>query len=108
MVYKQAQQELENRMKDMLAKISEIQNGKTVNTSVEDDRVKELERQVTSLTEQRIQHLEKLQEHQAELQVYLAIVYSGSVLKLYKFNMNLFCAFVKFLKFILQKQVVAS
>ncbi|XP_063426718.1 protein TALPID3-like isoform X2 [Mytilus trossulus] len=64
----QAQQELENRMKDMLAKISEIQNGKKVNTSVEDDRVKKLERQVTSLTEQRIQHLEKLQEHQAELQ----------------------------------------
>ncbi|XP_076099999.1 protein TALPID3-like isoform X2 [Mytilus galloprovincialis] len=70
----QAQQELENRMKDMLAKISEIQNGKTVNTSVEDDRVKELERQVTSLTEQRIQHLEKLQEHQAELQAKLLMM----------------------------------
>ncbi|XP_052058615.1 TALPID3 protein-like isoform X2 [Mytilus californianus] len=69
-----AQQELENRMKDMLSKIAEIQNSRKVNTSVEDDRVKELERQVTSLTEQRIQHLEKLQEHQAELQAKMLLM----------------------------------
>lgn len=67
--YQQAQQELENRMKDMLATVADLQSKKV--SPAEDDRVKELERQVAALTEQRIQHLEKLQEHQVEMQVYL-------------------------------------
>ena len=68
--YLQAQQELESRMKEMLEKVAELQSSKLKPTSVEDDRVKELERQVAALTEHRIQHLEKLQEHQVEMQVY--------------------------------------
>lgn len=55
-------------MKDMLAKIADLQTQKV--SPVNDDRVKELERQVAALTEQRIQHLERLQEHQVEMQVW--------------------------------------
>ena len=71
-------------MKDMLEKVTELQSGSQNPRSVEDERVKELERQVASLTEQRIQHLEKLQEHQVDMQVNLCKLFYSFCLNSHK------------------------
>lgn len=70
---KQAQQDLETKMAAILEKMAELQSSGQPLTHPEVDyksqRMLELERQVSQMTEQRIGHLEKLQENQLQMQV---------------------------------------
>ncbi|XP_078313405.1 uncharacterized protein LOC111128961 isoform X2 [Crassostrea virginica] len=68
-----AQQELENKMTNILNQIAGFQSGVAppLKGESESERVAQLEKQLATVTEQRIQHLEKLQEHQVAMQAKL-------------------------------------
>ncbi|XP_069118021.1 TALPID3 protein-like [Argopecten irradians] len=74
-----AQQDLESKMTEILEKMAVIQNNGSAKQMVsetetavqESQRVMALEKQLTQLTDQRIEHLERLQEHQLQMQAKL-------------------------------------
>ena len=67
---------MESRMAVLVEKINELQNsgGVKAKTAVEEDRVAQLEKQLTDVTEKRIEYMEKLQEQQIAMQVCFLIV----------------------------------
>ncbi|XP_021351737.1 uncharacterized protein LOC110449292 [Mizuhopecten yessoensis] len=74
-----AQHDLESKMAQILEKMAVIQNGGSAKQIASDteaavqesQKVMALERQVSQLTDQRIEHLERLQEHQLQMQAKL-------------------------------------
>ena len=65
----QAQYEMEAKMAEMLAKISELQSGGVKAPDNDSERVQVLEKQLANVTEKRIEYMEKLQEQQMAMQV---------------------------------------
>lgn len=56
-------------MANILNRIAGLQSGVAPPLKGESERVVELEKQLASVTEKRIQHLERLEEHQVAMQV---------------------------------------
>ncbi|KAL4237540.1 hypothetical protein ACF0H5_002254 [Mactra antiquata] len=73
-----AQQEMELKMAEVLAKISEIQGtgsqtttGSGTRSGADGERVQQLEKQLADMTERRIEYMERLQEQQIAMQAKL-------------------------------------
>ncbi|XP_053401553.1 protein TALPID3-like isoform X2 [Mercenaria mercenaria] len=69
-----AQQEMELKMAEVLARINELQSGPTQKASMSEsdqERVRQLEKQIADMTDKRIDYMERLQEQQMAMQAKL-------------------------------------
>ena len=89
---------MELKMAEVLAKIGELQSGSTQKTSMSEtdqERVRQLEKQIADMTDKRIEYMERLQEQQMAMQVNHKFYYPYYFrILLYLKKVTLFSSFV--------------